>query len=86
MSKIEGIVNAEKPKAVKFYKYKVEVHYASERNPVMADILEHDEDADFKIIDRWTFKVKTKMPSPIMNRIAIYSKFDSVKIRKCVFF
>ena len=86
MSKIEGLVNAENPKPIKFYKYKVEVHYASKRNPVMADILEHDEDADFKIIDRWTFKVKTKMPSPIMNRIAIYSKIDSVKIRKCVFF
>ena len=86
MSKIEGLVNAENPKPVKFYKYRVEVHYSSERNAVMADILDHDEDADFKIIDRWTFKVKTKMPSPIMNRIAIYSKFDSVKIRKCVFF
>lgn len=69
MSKIEGLVNT--PPAPRRRVFKVTVSYSYDRNRVMGDILQFDDDAEFRICGDWSFKVKTKLTLNDLHRIMI---------------
>jgi hypothetical protein len=71
MGQIEGLVNA--PKPPKRNKFRCVVRYYTDRSKAMADILKYDNNAEFKVCDDWTFKVRTVLNLNDLNRIMIYN-------------
>ncbi len=70
MGKIEGLVNA--PAPPKKNKFRCTVRYYTDRSKAMADILQYDENAEFRACGDWTFKVRTVLSLSDMNKIMIY--------------
>ena len=83
MGKIEGLVNAPAPRVKQ--KFKITVHYSSDRNKVMGWVLALDPEAEFKTMGSWDFKVKTVLTSSDLYRLLVKSEAIS-KIRKSWFF
>lgn len=80
MSKIESSPQTTFPSEtvekteLKKYKYKITVNLSLERNRAMRAILQKDPKAEFKVIDEWSFKVRTILTSNSLYAIFLQWK------------
>lgn len=76
----------EEPKKIKKNIFKITVNYYTDRDPIMKALYNKDRDIEFKIIDKWDFKVKTSLSRTELIVILIHSKEEGFTVRKAWIF
>ena len=76
----------EEPKKTKKNISKITVNYYTDRDPIMKALYAKDKDIEFKIIDKWTFKVKTSLSRTELIVLLIHSKEEGFTVRKAWIF